>query len=91
MWNFNEITRLEYKGKYSYFVAFDDGVSATLDFSWLLERGPVFLRELKDENLFYQARTEGGTIAWPNGADIAPETLYGKCRQAGSDDTLQRA
>jgi len=90
MWNFNDIKKLEYQGKYSYFVEFDDGLSATLDFSWLLERGPLF-HELKDENLFSQARIEGGTISWPNGADIAPETLYERCRQAGSDDTMQRA
>lgn len=60
MWNFNQVTRIEYQGDYSYFVEFDDGVSATLDFSWLLERGPV-LRELKNEELFSQAHIECGT------------------------------
>ena len=56
-------------------VEFDDGVSGTVDLSGDLY-GEVF-EPLRDEALFRQASTdEYGAVAWPNGADIAPDALY---------------
>lgn len=75
MWDLNEVTELRYRGGYIYHVVFDDGLEGDLDFSDYLSKGPVF-GELKDLRIFRKARIEGGTIAWPNGADIAPESLY---------------
>jgi hypothetical protein len=73
----NDVTEIIYKGDYIFYVFFDDGTSGDIDFTEYLSKGPVF-EPLKNQALFKLAIIEGGTIAWPNGADVAPETLYEK-------------
>jgi hypothetical protein len=54
-------------------IVFSDGVEKVVDFSrWL--HGEVF-RQLVDQREFKRFFIDGGTVCWPNGADIAPETL----------------
>jgi len=62
-------------------VRFEDGTDAIVDLSYLLVHGGVF-EPLRDPDFFLQLRAdpEGGTIVWPNEADIAPETLYARAR-----------
>jgi hypothetical protein len=83
MWEFNEVIDIKYRGKYVYSIKFDDGVEGDIDFSEYLSRGPVF-QSIRDNKVFSKATVEGGTISWPNGADIAPETLYEKLLYAKS-------
>jgi hypothetical protein len=87
MWDMNQVIKIEYRGKYVYHIMFDDGVEGAIDFSEYLSRGPIF-EPLKDKTLFSKAKVEGGTIGWPNGADVAPETLYEKILRANK--SLQR-
>lgn len=81
MWNMNEVIRIEYRGNYVYHVVFDDGMSGDVDFEPLLARGPIF-EPLRDLMFFQRACIDGGTMAWPNGADVSPESLYEKAASA---------
>ena len=68
------ITKAQYVDGYRIRLTFSDGCSDIVDFErWLW--GPVF-EPLKDTAYFRRFFLDGGTVAWPNGADIAPETLY---------------
>ena len=72
------VTGAEYRGDFKIRVVFNDGVDGTIDFSdWL--SGPIF-EPLKDRGYFARFFIEGGTVAWPNGADIAPETLHERAK-----------
>ncbi len=67
---------------YAVHVRFDDGTTANVDLSYLLEYGGVF-EPLRERSYFASltADREAGTVVWPNGADIAPETLYARARE----------
>jgi Protein of unknown function (DUF2442) len=70
------VTEVQSAGEHRLRLSFDDGRSGEVDFSDEEWAGvfapladPVFFAKVElDEEL--------GTIVWPNGADIAPETLY---------------
>src|SRR6266540_1607196 len=63
-------------------LVFSDGTEGVADLSDLVGRGPVFM-PLTDPEFFRQVRLdeELGTIVWPNGADVAPESLYDRVKE----------
>jgi len=71
----NDVCQARYVRDYVLHVEFDNGLAGDVDLAAYLNRGPVF-EPLAEPSFFAQFTIEGGTVAWPNGADIAPEQLY---------------
>ncbi len=59
---------------YTLLIEFTNGEKKTYDMNPLLNFG-VF-KELKDISYFQQVKPFMGTISWPHGQDICPDTLY---------------
>lgn len=72
----NDVVEVRYVREYTLWLRFEDGTVGEVDIRPSL-RGPVF-EPLRSLEYFKRVRVdpEIGTIVWPNGADIAPETLY---------------
>ncbi len=67
------VVSAEYVRDYQLKVRFSDRIEKVIDFSrWL--HGEVFL-PLANKRQFKRFFVGGGTVCWPNGAGIAPETL----------------
>jgi hypothetical protein len=76
-------------GDYVVHVGFEDGTTADVDLSYLLDYGGVF-EPLRDPTYFAQLRpdTEASTIVWPNDADIAPEALYVRAQRRAASTAV---
>ena len=70
-----KITQVRALDNYQLEILFSDGVKGIVSLSDRLF-GPVF-EPLKDPSFFAKAHVdEFGAVAWPNGADLAPDALY---------------
>ncbi len=91
------VVKAEVSGAHSLDLTFKDGTRKQVNLLPLLE-GPVFER-LRDPAFFARVLLDpvAGTVVWPNGADIAPETLYelpaqrkNRAARRSSNHALQR-
>jgi hypothetical protein len=71
------VTSVKVLWGYRVHLTFTDSSEGELDLEPYLW-GPVFEPLRRDEQLFRSVSVdlEAQTIVWPNGADVAPETLY---------------
>ncbi len=66
-------------GDYRLHLEFEDGVEGVVDLAHYLSFRGIF-EPMRDAAYFAQVHVdpELGTVAWPNGADLDPDVLYGR-------------
>lgn len=69
------VKRAEPLDEFNMRLFFENGTVKDIDLKSYL-RGPIFEPIRKSRDVFEDVHIEGGTIAWPNGADIDPDVLY---------------
>ena len=77
------VAAAKYLGGHRVWLRFDDGLEGEIDLGPDLAgrlRGPVFER-LRDP-AYFAGFTIDTTLTWPNGADLAPESLYARVLKA---------
>jgi len=76
-----DIVNAEYIENYKIKISFENGRYGVVDFSDYVKKGGVF-NKFKNINFFknFVVNNELGTIVWGDEIDVAPETLYEKCK-----------
>lgn len=69
-----KLTKVTPHDNYTLDLVFENGETGVYDCSDLVDFG-VF-KEFRDINYFKKVFVSFGTVAWPNGQDICPDTLY---------------
>ncbi len=57
-------------------VVFTNGEQREIDLTPYIATGPIFELVRTDRAFFQSVAVDGGTLTWPNGADIDPDVLY---------------
>lgn len=73
------VTAVQVIPPYGLRLTFEDGTTGVVDCRpWLYERDDGVFTPLRDPARFAQVFVdhEAGTVVWPNGADVCPDTLY---------------
>jgi hypothetical protein len=56
-------------------LTFGNGEKKRFDMKPYVDRSEFF-KELQNHDYFLQARSDSGTVVWPHGQDLCPDTFY---------------
>ena len=78
------LNKAEYLGDFKFYLQFNDGLQGEVDIKSIIDKYDM-AKSLKDEKEIGEFYLDSWpTLAWHCGFDIAPETLYRKCRESAS-------
>ena len=74
---YSDVIEVRYLEGYKLEIVFENGKRGIVDFHGYIKKGGVFNR-FSDMGYFKQVHInkELGVLCWPEGVDVAPETLY---------------
>ncbi|HZX48029.1 MAG TPA: DUF2442 domain-containing protein [Nitrospirota bacterium] len=74
---YNDVTEFRYLEGYKLELVFENGKRGIVDFHSYIKKGGVYSR-FSDIQYFKQVQInkELGVLCWPDGVDVAPESLY---------------
>jgi hypothetical protein len=75
------VIEAKYLHDYFIYIVFSNGKEGKIDLLPFIGEG--IFEPLKNQSYFSRFFVDGWTISWPNGADIAPETLYELTEHSG--------
>jgi uncharacterized protein DUF2442 len=83
-----KISRAKYLTDYRIELEFSSGEVGQVDLSELVQRPATMVTPLRDPETFRGFFLELGALAWTNGFELSPESLY---RRAQAGGTLRKA
>lgn len=78
-----KLVEVEPKGGYQLALRFSDGASGVFDFAPFVDASTPMTAPLRDPTFFARHYIELGALAWPNGLDFSPGSLYRLLQYAG--------
>ena len=69
------VTSVDANTDFTLLLTFNSGEKRLFDMAPYIGKSPFF-KELEDVDYFLQARSDLGTVVWPHGQDLCPDTLY---------------
>jgi hypothetical protein len=79
-----KITRATHRGDYRIELEFSSGEIGQVDLSELVQRSGSMVVPLRIPANFASFFLELGALAWPNGLELSPESLYRRARASGT-------